>query len=240
MKVIVAEWEKRNLGLDCLELTVDEQDSLSEFESTIVKMQASYLVVRIPPCRMAYSSVLMRQGYTFAETMFTVTQVVECYVPREKQKMLMPRLSDRIMDDVGKKRLFQEIRAGMYQTDRISLDPEFSPKQAANRYIGMLTDEIGRGAELWEQCIDGQGLGFVCIRVRNEHEAYMPLYGVYAQFRGAGLGFVAIASSCNRMQSRGISTIESAVSSNNFASLNTLTRNGYKILKSEYVFVKHT
>lgn len=56
--------------------------------------------------------------------------------------------------------LLNEIRDGMFRTDRVCLDPHFSPVQAANRYEGWISDELDRGSQTYKLTYKDSSIGF--------------------------------------------------------------------------------
>ena len=48
MKKINAVWEKRNLGISCVELEIAEQDPIEAIEEELKKLSADYMVVKAP------------------------------------------------------------------------------------------------------------------------------------------------------------------------------------------------
>ena len=66
-------------------------------------------------------------------------------------------------DDDGR-RIMAEIQAGVFATDRISLDPRFTPAQAANRYQHWIEDELNRGSKAYITTFKSEDIGFSILR----------------------------------------------------------------------------
>ena len=43
----------------------------------------------------------------------------------------------------------KELRSGLFDTDRVYLDPYFTKEQASNRYVNWIKDEMSRTTELF-------------------------------------------------------------------------------------------
>lgn len=239
MRVIDAVWERRNMGISCVEINVERGESAQELESVLATIIADYIVVKIPTCKMELSEMLTQKGFCFTETIFSLEKQLGKCPPHGAEREKGNRMTYCLNLDESKKRVIDEIRMGMYTTDRISIDKHFTSKQTADRYIGMLGDELCRGAELMEYCFDGKPFGFSCFRQVAAGRYYQALTGLYSIYRGKGLGFaLAYLPECELLK-RGAEKLTTGVSTNNEASLKVHLRNGFLPIETTYVYVRH-
>lgn len=239
MKVIDAAWEKRNMGISCVEINVEREESAQKLESVLATISADYIVVKIPTCKMELSKMLTQKGFCFIETLFSLEKQLGKCSPQGAEGEKGNHMTYCLNLDESKKRVIDEIRMGMYTTDRISIDKHFTTKQTADRYIGMLEDELRRGADLMEYCFDGKPFGFSCFRQAAVERYYQALTGIYSTHRGKGLGFaLAYLPECELLR-RGAEKLTTGVSTNNEASLKVHLRNGFLPIETTYVYVKH-
>ena len=239
MKIIDAYWEKRNLGLACIEITVEEEDDVQNLRQAIMENHAEYMVIKIPECRVELHQELVKQEFYFVESLISLEKQIRLPVLSEKQNRMLPELSYQMDEESGRERVIAQINLGLFNTDRISVDPFFSSKDANNRYVGMLSDELERGGELMEYLWKGQPIGFTCFRKINDDEYYQSLSGIYFDFRGRGLGFLPSFFPIVEMQKRNVKRVITAISTNNMPSLRVHVRDGFVPTSISNIFVKH-
>lgn len=239
MKTVDAVWEKRNLGISCVEISVEKADAVEELELVLHKIEADYTVVKIPTCRMDLSENLLKHRFCFAETLFSLEKRLGKHPLTENQQEKSRRMTYRLQLIESEERIQREIQMGMYTTDRISVDRHFTPSQTANRYIGMLSDELRRGAEIIEYYFDDEPFGFSCFRETDVGRYYQALTGIYRQYRGKGLGFALAYLPERELLRRGAEVLTTGVSANNEASLVVHLQNGFLPTETTYVYVKH-
>lgn len=239
MNIVDAIWEKRNLGLSCTEITVRQNDTARQLSGAISGAKADYTVVKIPTCRMDLSKCLLDCGFCFVETTFSLAKELGKHPLTESQREKAEHMDYRLGLAESRERVQREIRSGMYTTDRVSVDSHFSPHQTAQRYIGMLSDELDRGAELMEYLFHGEPFGFSCFRPTGPGQYYQALTGIYSSHRGKGLGFALAYLPERELLKRGATVLTTGVSTNNEASLRVHLRSGFLPTEIHYVFVRH-
>lgn len=239
METVDAVWEKRNLGISCVEITMEKEDTVQEMETALHDIKADYTVVKIPTCRMDFAESLLKHSFYFVEALFSLEKQLGKYPPSESQQEKARRMAYRLQLDESKERIQHEIQIGMYTTDRISIDRHFTPGQTAKRYIGMLSDELCRGAEIMEYCFCGEPFGFSCFRQTGAGRYYQAQTGIYSQYRGKGFGFaLAYLPECELLK-RGGKILTTGVSTNNEASLRVHLQNGFLPANTTYIYVQH-
>lgn len=239
MKIINAVWEKRNLDETCTELFCENNDSSETLRQELQKWNSDYMVVEVPVGRVDFHRVLQECGYYYVETMFQIEKKLEQLHLRAEQIEKASHMTFTINDSLAKERTFAEIRAGMFTTDRVTIDPYFKASQGAERYIGMLTDEFKRGADFMEFLYNEDPFGFACFRRSGETSYHQSLTGIYSAYRGNGYGFSLAYLPNKYLMELGIRTLTGAVSTNNTSSLQAHLRMGFLPIDTKYVFVKH-
>ncbi len=241
MKITDAVWEKRNLGISCKEIELEDSDTMPEITKALNNcLDADYIVAKAPIQAVEIYQLLQQHGFIFVETMFQIAKELKSTVLNERQSALAKDMSYTINKSGSMERVHQEIHLGMFSTDRISLDAYFTETQAQNRYIGMLHDEMERGAELMEFWYQGRPFGFACFRKKTEERYHQCLTGLYAADRGTGKGFALEYLPEKELLCRKAKILSGAVSSNNPISLHAHLKTGFLPSETQYIFVKHT
>lgn len=240
MKLVEAWWERRNLGVTCQELTVDNSDP---FESAVEKVEsliASYQVVKLPCTRFDLLNAVQDSGFRFAELLYHATHDLN-----------LPGLSgiqQRMCQVVGhiqaNETLAEEIinivrKSGTFDTDRISIDPRFGVRKAAHRYSCWIRDEIDRGSILYAVTLKDNVAGFFLIRLEGEEDCRGLLAGIFPAYQGRGLGFFMSYLQLVEARRLGARRYLSTYSSNNVAIGRLHHELGFNYEGSEYVFVRH-
>lgn len=237
MKLTDAFWEKRNLGVSAIEITIEEGDPLETVESGLRGLRSDYLVVKAPTCRLDLYFLLQKLGFAFAETSIRVSH--------ELDRVIVPPLIDRLCSNMSFEEmqdydlLEDNIRKGFFQTDRVVLDPYFTAEQAAERYIGWMKDERIRGAHLFHYLYKGNRIGFSCMRLEENGECYPVLGGIYPSDRPLPLGSAILYKQLEIARALGGKHLYTNISSNNLAVAKAYNQCGYSLDEISYVFVKH-
>jgi hypothetical protein len=185
---------------------------------------------------------LSRLGYSFVEgscnLLFDLRKFEQ--IPLSSvQRRLVDSAGYSEMDDKDKERLFGEIRAGLFNTDRIFLDPHFTNGIAATRYVNWLNDAVVQGAMLYKIVYKGDSIGFFIIKSIGGGIYYPFLAGMYGGHQKSGLGLNAIYQPLSCVKSIGGKKVDTYVSTNNMSVLRMHTRLGFEIGHINNVFIKH-
>lgn len=239
MKTINAIWEKRNLGLDVLEVELEAEDQPQEVSQWLAAVEdADYISVKVPVALMPLTTALEEIGYRFREMLSTVDvvnlPVLDGVMARYERHMSSARATPEQMQEI-----FAYIRAGMFKTDRFSLDPMFSADQAANRYCGWISDELARGAEL--MCIDFKGkfVGFFLTHAGDNKRFHSLLAGIFPPFQHMGLGYFINYMAYTHCFAQGAKSVTTTFSSNNLGACSIHNIISTRLTSQCYVFSKH-
>jgi hypothetical protein len=133
--------------------------------------------------------------------------------------------------------VLNEIGEGMFDTDRISLDPCFNLDIASTRYRNWICDEFVReGTELYELIYDGSRAGFFAMKGMDSSKPYLMLGGVYNKYKGMGLGACIIERQLYICSGRGKKAVVTKISSNNVDILKIYSMFGFATTNISHVF----
>lgn len=242
MKLIEAVWEKRNLGVSCLEIVIEKKDEVGDVLSAISERSEEYMVAKVPSGRTDILLGLQTKGFQFIETLFEIKAKVseEPQLP-EMCKRFIKDISYHFADKNEIEEVIDHISEGtVFSTDRIALDPHFSPKIAGIRYGNWIRDVMAQeGSKLIITELYGKRVGFVVMQKKNGY--YDPfLSGLFAEYLDSGYGFVNPYCSQKCLYELGAKKSVSHISSNNYKILNIDLMFGSQISAITYVLVKHS
>lgn len=240
MRVIDAFWEKRNLGLDTIEVEIDETDDISEVESKIKDIDAQYIVVKTPSNNINFSILLQKYGFTFIETQIGFSFNLKNKIrATEGELKRTDELIVEYMNDDDLCILYNEIQKGLFDTDRISIDPCFSQKQAADRYIGWIKDELGRNGKVCKFLFKENTVGFFSYKIIDNKIFYSFLGGAYNEFKRNGLGLMTTIKQLKFAGEQGLTKWTTSASLNNLKHIRILNTVGCSMDKATNIFIKH-
>ncbi|WP_156968078.1 hypothetical protein [Desulfobacter vibrioformis] len=239
MKIVNAVWEKRNLGVDCNEITISPDDSLETIKDEISKYETEYTVVKIPTGNIEALFLFQKLGYCFIETLTVCYHTGEDFNLNKIQKRILEKITYHKMNNDDIDHLFKEIKQGMFQTDRISMDPYFSTVQANQRYIYWINDELDRGSQLYKISYNCKDIGFFALKKLTDTEYFAFLSGNYLEYLSSGLGFCAFYCEVTEAKRQGAKRVVGSYSSNNRGTTAILLSIGHILRMQYYVFVKH-
>ncbi len=243
MEVIDAFWEKENLGRTAFEILVSNNDSFENFaeieKSLIRDKAAQYLVVKVAANQQQFLFNLEKLGYHFVECAFTLAL--------RKRNYVCPKHVARFDSDVTVKELhgevlgkvFAEIDRGMFQTDRISVDPNFSQKLAANRYNNWIKNTLLGNGRCFEVYLKGAPLGFFILKELNSKKAQGILTGLYESYATSGFGTLIMKKLKDTVWELGYQHYVAQVVSNNMNALRSNLIFGSEIESLTHNYVKH-
>ena len=242
MNIIEQTWEKRNLDIKSFEFLIDRSDTVEnckEALSSPVHQDADYLVVRVPVGRMDIAYFFQDNGFRFAELYFHVE-----FRPQKLETIQdTPLLNGIYVVECNEEQLqilYENIRAGVFKTDRIAMDPYFPQDAGRRRYEGWVRDELSKGTKAYTLVHNDNNVGFFLLKQESADVWNGLLAAVYDQFSGMGYGPVMLNEYLYMAKLSGVKKIVSAVSSNNPDILNIDLKFGAKIKKMTHVFVRHS
>lgn len=237
MKIIDSVWEKENLGVTSKEVIIDANDSVDDVKTGLSAINDQYIVVKIPASKFEIMNLVQDMGYRFVEELISV----EHDLHEVKRNRILQRLYDsldyRKMNDEDIDTLYHEIDNGMFDSDRISNDPRFSPELSARRYRNWVASMLKNGAIPYVMSYKGEPAGFIILTTKDRLVYHSVLGGGYEKFRKTGLGMVQKEQEIVKLL--GGKLVATNVSSNNVNQCKALLANGYTVTNIIHVFVKH-
>lgn len=236
MKVIDAVWEKRNLGVEAKVIHFTNDDEIEEVIECLTHTHAEYIDVRVPSQRTDITHELFKAQYEYVEDLIAFVSPLQ-EITRSK---VMQRMYDEVevceADDEAIEEVFEEIRRGLFETERISIDPYFT-ERAPERYINWIRDELEGQTKLYNYIYRGKRIGFFGLKER-EKGIYDSLWGgIYEKYRKSGIG--AVVKVPEFVKSLNGKKVYAAVSSNNVKQIRNLIANGYTVEQIQHVFIRH-
>jgi hypothetical protein len=244
MIIIDAYWEKRNLGVDCNEITIDKGDceDIDLLKLHITQNTVEYTVVKVPTGMIPVMFMLEDMGFHFIEGMVRFSHDLISHEKHfsENLKKMAAFCTLKKLDEMNFEDLFAEIRKGIFNTDRVYNDPYFEKGMSAERYIGWIKDAYRNGMDIYEFMFKGKASGFKQFKIDKNFEVKGTLGGLYTGSHFPGLaGLHRYSFLCNVL-SRGAKKIpNSYVSVNNPKAIRLNLALGYQYEETQYVYVKH-
>lgn len=240
MKVTDAHWELRNLGITTQEVEIENSDSCEYLATEIDNLSATYRVIKSPAARLDIYKLLSEKGYHLAETAIRVSHSLKKLSCPELIMRFCNEVSFDNMDDKDFELMQEQIRKGMFKSDRVILDPYFNPSQAANRYIMWMQDERNRGTTMFNYRFNGEPVGFSCMKETKPGSFCPILGGIYNTDKALPIGTVIVYKQMEVAKSLGGKELFTHISTNNPAVVKIYSQLGYTFDDVRYVFVKHT
>ena len=237
MKVVEAVWEKRNLGVDSVEMEVELNDSCDEVARVLSEVKGQYLALKVPSTRTDITWLVSRFGYIFVEDMMFLEHDLHPIQRTPLQQRLYDAVKIEPMQEEDFPVLYDEIKHGSFTFDRISNDPFFTQEQAITRFLNWLNDERERGAEFLKGVMKGEMTGFFTIRDLGDGVYTSALGGTFMKWRKGGLG--TNVQTPEEVKKRGGKKLILGVSTTNMIQIRALIQNGFFPVKVNHVYVKH-
>jgi len=237
LKIVNAEWEKRNLGVSTIEIICEQGDSCEDIDKAIDENVAEYYVCKIPTHIPHLSEYIQKCGFVYIEDQIEVLHDLHESTRNSLQQRLYDSVSYREMTSEDIEQLLLEIDYGMFDSDRISLDSHFITGVAKRRYTNWVNDLLRQGAIPYVMMYKGEPSGFIILQTKDGKSYTSVLGGAYEKFRKSGLGIVQKEQEI--VKKIGGKSVNTNVSSNNPNQLKALCMNGYVPKSVSHVFVKY-
>ena len=239
MKIVEAQWEKRNLKKRVFEIEIEISDNVTSIQKALQDLTADYVVIKLSTKLHSFIDPIQTFGFKFIE-LITHTKY-------EGQLPELNAIEERFLAYVSANRISQsnlnklrdQINSGMFQTDRISLDAEFGKEFSARRYLGMIEDECSRGAQIYQISFEDQMIGFFVLREVSQGLFLSSLGGIFPNFQNKGFGVLMNYFQIYKSFESGGNQIYSTFSSNNLGATAIHWRFNYSLANQEYIFIKH-
>lgn len=240
MRIINAEWEKRNLGVDCTEFEIAQGEDIDEARNIIQSYQTEYQIAKVPVGNVGMQLMLQELDFRFYETNLQLER-------RISGAESLPRIYSRFENDITFRDatdgeiedIFREVADGhMFTTDKVALDPHFSPELSGRRYSLWARDILETGAKTVVGLYKGEVASFTIYEIKDRYyQAFIG--GMLGRYRDMGLGFIPLYVTAKHISQEGGGLLRTGVSSNNPAILRLQLSFGAYIKNMTNIFIKH-
>ncbi|MBP3651063.1 MAG: hypothetical protein J6K73_14930 [Clostridia bacterium] len=243
MQTIHAVWEKENLGVNAYEIFLSDQDtpeSVAQEEKRLAAEGAEYIVLKTPVNCSHLLFGLPKLGYTYVETVFKVEILRSDYHMPDNIARFDRGLTvaHRVTPDEWQP-VFDLIHSGIFRSDRVTLDPAFSPELGGNRYVNWLHSMLLKGADLYEVLKGDKGIGFFVIMRKDEKTVDPVLMAMYDEQNDRGMGALLHKKTLDTCFTYDCKRLTSTIVSNNSKVLRVYVNAGATIADTLYTYVKH-
>jgi len=241
MQVIDAVWEKRNLGVETKEIILHRNDSLSDVENILESIYSKnqYTVVKIPVRKPDFIRFFTNKGFCFVESLFGISRSIdEFQLPKSIKRFDDMLIYKKMTTHSDFERLENEIKKGIFTTDRIALDVNFGIDIAATRYINWIRDELKNGSEVFEIFYKERPIGFFSLKEISNKKYDNFLAGMYLSDENMGFGFSILSKPIIELSKRQAKYYVTHVSSNNLPVMNLYFYFGFIPNDVVYVMTK--
>ena len=240
MKVINAVWEKRNLGVNCHEINIEPNDTANIIKKELPLNESEYTVVKVPSGKFDIMFLLKELGYTYVESSINLVHDLKEIRLNPLQQRVMDSISYSKMNNNDIDELFNEIKKGIFTTDRIYIDPYFSHDQAANRYINWISDELDKNCKIFKLTFKDASIGFFTFKDIGNNVCYPFLAGMYKDYLKSGLGMSTIEKPLKEAIKSGYKKYSTFISSNNINTFSAHVALNFSFKQIYHVYIKHT
>lgn len=240
MRIINAVWEKRNLGVECVEFEISAADDMGEIAKVISAEKAEYQVAKVPTGDVKSQIVIQDCGFKFFETNFQLERrIVGSNELPHMYARFKNDLSFRDATDQEIENILTEVASGsMFTTDKVAQDPIFSPQLSGRRYSLWARDIIENGAKTVLGLYKGNIASFTIYEIKDKYY-HAFIGGMLNEYRDKGLGFIPLYVTGGHILQNGGGILKTGVSSNNPAILRLQLMFGCKIKDMTNIYIKH-
>jgi hypothetical protein len=135
-------------------------------------------------------------------------------------------------------RLENEIKKGIFISDRIALNSQFGIEKAAVRYMNWINDEVVKGAKVFEIIYKTTPIGFFTLKCLAENKYDNFLAGMYVNQENFGYGFSILSKSIEEVKKQHGKSITTHISSNNIEVMRLYFQFGFVPTDVVYVMSK--
>ena len=236
-------WELNNLGERTVEIAIEHQDDFCAQRIEDAVKDYQYVVVKVPVGKPDFNFGLASLGYSFVETQFHVSKKISQLDMNDRLvKIFAKGLTFRDVDlNTGLDEVLDKISDNMFTTDRVVLDPHFSPQTGRKRYVNWMRSTLCDKTLFFEMILNGEAVGFGFAKFSDDNKVLDGILGgIYEPFQSCGYGLLTPLGGLLLCKQRNlpVENLVTSVSSNNvvFQLYNYLS---YRIDSMTYVYVKH-
>lgn len=240
MYIVNAAWEKRNLGVDCVEFVISRKDDWSKIKKIILDTTVEYQVAKVPVGEVRAQIEIQECGFKFFETNIQLERKID--TPHA-----IPSIYSRFAKDVTYrnateneiKSILEEVSQGkMFITDKVAQDPYFSAEVAGRRYSLWAKDIIANGGTTVLGLYKGKVASFTIYEAKDDYYSAF-IGGMLSDYRNRGMGFLPLYVTAEQIYDIGGGVLRTGVSSNNLPILKLQLLFGARITEMTNIYIKH-
>ena len=242
MIIVNAVWEKRNLGVDVVEITCTDKDNTEELRQLLSSIETPYSVLKIPSGCTDLLVEAQNCGFQVIENgiellgdlrKIKVPDVYSRFIPHIRLEEAKGKILDNILGEIR--------RGEIFKTDRIAVDPYFSKEIAGKRYYNWCNDALEDGAFMGVLYYKDTPVAFgLSKRDKNDSKTFDGILGgLLPEASNKGLGFLVVYGENEICRVNEGKYCIGRVSSNNIPILRLHLQFGYEVKSMNYVLVKH-
>jgi hypothetical protein len=239
MKIVNAVWEKRNLGVSCNEITIETSDTISNIQENILNLETEYTVVKVPTDKPEISLYLQEKDYIHMETVVNCVNKAELPKLNSIQQRIVSAVTYDEMNSNDLEILFSEVKNGMFETDRVSIDKYFTQEQSNTRYSGWINDELKFGSKIYKLVYKESAVGFFILKDKKDKTFVAVLGGIYKQYQSHGFGFCMNYYEIREVIKQKAKKIFNTFSTNNRGATSIHFTMNYNIDSIYNIYIKH-
>lgn len=242
MRCIETPWEKRNLNVNGIEYYFEEDDLAEDIGDKVLKDNIhDYQVVHLPVNKMDIHNKLNENGFIFSEVKFELKVNLENFELPTVLKRYTNYFSYYKIDDNNElEKVFDAIKKGVFDTDKVALDPFLGLQKSGNRYVMWSKQIIEEGIGIpYMVRYENNNIGFFILKKISNTIGDSFLAALFNNKKYNGFGFSVFYYPMLEAKKMGMKKMITGVSSNNSASLKLHLALGYQIKNLYYVMTKH-
>lgn len=241
--IIDAFWEKRNLGLSVYEVIVNEKATVDELDSTY-EIKGDLIYAKVHCENTTVIEKLSQDDFVYVENQFSIQRRLQKFVLPDLYVKTLRFLEPHIISSFeDAKVIFDELDKGLFSTDRIAVDKNFSVKVANLRYKNWITDMINSGnyeCAILKTKSEALPVAFYINKYEGEI-GHCILGAVFINFKNRGIGHSFIHFAIENAIKQNCKVLKTQISGNNVPVFNIYSSVfGFEITKNYVVLKKFT
>ena len=243
IQTIRAIWDEPILKIPTFEI-ISEEENIKELDisikSILNKYQRYYIVVKAPiKCINTYS-YLMENKFCFIETQFSINVRLREY--QQNKSKIIPGYRQlelyKVKDESMLNYIIQEVKKGIFQTDRIALEPNFGIDISNKRYANWIYESFHDSqCDLLIAQNSSQPVGFSLLKSKDR-DIYGLLGGIFNSYKRDGYFPEILHNTFVNYSNNEFKNFKTDISSNNLEVFRIYQELGCKISSVRYVFTK--
>jgi hypothetical protein len=240
MKIIDAPWEEKSIGLKTVEIIFENSSEQLPYDEI---NGYQHIVAKALSTEIKTVHMLEQNGFEFIESQLTISKAIKGI----KFDPFIERIAGAyelkmIESDDEMQIILNAIGNGLFNTDRIYLDPAFGKELAIKRYKNwadfIFQDKENQRVLMIINKKNKVNVGFICLKTADQANCEIPLAGIFEEHKKLNIGFLVIYYPLLFALNNGFKYCRTAISLNNIKIVNLYSFFGYQINKTYSVLRK--